>query len=78
MSDSESYYQNSTTNQPIPRSDEVLDDHRNQITNDCAISDSEDELELKPELESEVVKSENNNNNHNIIIKRLHQIMLNH
>ena len=44
MSDSESYYQNSTTNQPIPRSDEVLDDHRNQITNDCAISDSEDEL----------------------------------
>ncbi|KHC56628.1 hypothetical protein MGC_02694, partial [Candida albicans P37039] len=25
MSDSESYYQNSTTNQPIPRSDEVLD-----------------------------------------------------
>ncbi|KAF6072487.1 CorA-like Mg2+ transporter family protein [Candida albicans] len=58
MSDSESYYQNSTTNQPIPRSDEVLDDHRNQITNDCAISDSEDELELKPELESEVAKSE--------------------
>ena len=57
MSDSESYYQNSTTNQPIPRSDEVLDDHRNQITNDCAISDSEDELELKPELESEVVKA---------------------
>ena len=77
MSDSESYYQNSTTNQPIPRSDEVLDDHRNQITNDCAISDSEDELELKPELESEVVKAKNNNNI-NINIKRLHQIMLNH
>lgn len=64
MSDSESYYQNSTTNQPIPRSDEVLDDHRNQITNDCAISDSEDELELKPELESEVVKSEKQQQQH--------------
>ena len=70
MSDSESYYQNSTTNQPIPRSDEVLDDHRNQITNDCAISDSEDELELKPELESDVVKSEKQQ-------QHQHQVLIN-
>ncbi|CAX42761.1 aluminum resistance protein, putative [Candida dubliniensis CD36] len=66
MSDSESYYQNSTTNQPILHSDEVLNDHRNQIINDCAISDGDDndndndndEVELEVEVEKQQQQQE--------------------
>ncbi|RCK57753.1 Magnesium transporter ALR1 [Candida viswanathii] len=47
MSDTESFYQHNGTNhehEPIPDSDEVLNDHRNQLQNESAISDDEDPL----------------------------------
>ncbi|RCK64634.1 Magnesium transporter ALR1 [Candida viswanathii] len=47
MSDTESFYQHNGTNhehEPIPDTDEVLNDHRNQLQNESAISDDEDPL----------------------------------
>lgn len=60
MSDTESYYQHTGNNhehEPIPNSDEVLNDHRHQIPNESAISDDEDPLHQAPAVSASASES---------------------